>query len=242
MGSRLRKLRTQYRGKKLQDGKILTGARRLTERQIDTLQIYFGIAIRENKGNLLGMQRSVMAALYLVSSTDEEPNHSFCPDGPNTWCKYNLDPSTYKHRHGLPQAVVDMIEPIFSELADSDLFCKCLHGQTQNNDESINNMIWKYCPKEVFVSRPVVSDAAHFAVAVFNDGNDAFVKLFEQLGLSGGFTVKSALSSDTTRLYHAKRKSSDQYKITRKRLRAEKKGFIDTKNEEEGNAYESGAH
>ena len=75
-----------------------------------------------------------MAALYHVSSTDEEPNHSSCPDGPNTWCKYNLDPSTYKHRHGLPQAVVDMIEPIFSELADSDLLCKCLHGQTQNNN------------------------------------------------------------------------------------------------------------
>ena len=92
------------------------------------------------------------------------------------------------------------------------------------------------------MSRPVVSDAAHFAVAVFNDGNDAFVKLFEQLGLSGGFTAKSAHSSDTTRLYHAKRKSSDRYKITRKRLRAEKKGFIDTKNEEEGNVYESGAH
>ena len=103
-----------------------------------------------------------------------------------------------------PQAVVDVIEPIFSELTDSDLLCKCLHGQTQNNNESINNVIWKYCPKEVFVSRPVVSDAAHFAVAVFNDGNDTFVKLFEQLGLSGGFTVKSARSSDTTRLYHAK--------------------------------------
>ena len=82
----------------------------------------------------------------------------------------------------------------------------------------------------------------YIQVAVFNDGNDAFVKLFEQLGLSGGFTVKSAHSSDTTRLYHAKRKSSDRYKITRKRLRAEKKGFIDTKNEEESNVYESGAH
>ena len=53
------------------------------------------------------------------------------------------------------------------------------------------------------MSRPVVSDAPHFAVAVFDDGNDAFLKLFEQLGLSGGFTVKSA-HSDTTRLYHAK--------------------------------------
>ena len=137
---------------------------------------------------------------------------------------------------------VDVIEPIFSKLADSDLLCKCLHGQTRNNNESINNVIWKYCPKEVFVSRPAVSDAAHFAVAVFNDGNDAFVKLFEQLGLSGGFTVKSAHSSDITRLYHAKRKSSNRYKITRKRLRAEKKGFIDSKNEEEGNVYESGAH
>ena len=92
------------------------------------------------------------------------------------------------------------------------------------------------------MSRPVVSDAAHFAVAVFNDSNDTFVKLFKQLGLSGGFTVKSAHSSDTTRLYYAKRKSSDRYKITQKRLRAKKKGFIDTKNEEKGNVYESGTH
>ena len=82
---------------------------------------------------------------------------------------------------------------------------------------------------------PLYIQAKEFSVAVFNDGNDAFLKLFEQLGLSGGFTVKSALSSDTTSLYHAKRKSSDWYKITRKRLRAEKTGFIDTKNEEEGN-------
>ena len=75
------------------------------------------------------------------------------------------------------------------------------------------------------MSRPVVSDAAHFAVAVFNDGNDAFVKLFEQLGLSGGFTVKSAHSSGTTRLYHAKRKSSDRYKITRKKTSSREKGL-----------------
>ena len=92
------------------------------------------------------------------------------------------------------------------------------------------------------MSRPVVSDAAHLAVTVFSDGNDAFVTLFEQLELSGGFTVKSAHSSDTTRLYHTKRKSSDRYKITRKRLRAEKKGFTDTKNEEEGSIYESSVH
>ena len=89
---------------------------------------------------------------------------------------------------------------------------------------------------------PLYIQAKEFAVAVFNDGNHTFVKLFEQLELSGGFTVKSAHSSDTTRLYHAKQKSSDRYKITQKRLRAEKKGFIDTKNEEEGNVYESGAH
>ena len=94
----------------------------------------------------------------------------------------------------------------------------------------------------VLATTPLYILAKEFAVAAFNDGNDAFVKLFEQLGLSGGFTVKSAHSSDTTHLYHAKRKSSDRYKITRKRLQAEKKGFIDTKNEEEGNVYESGAH
>ena len=30
---------------------------------------------------------------------------------------------------------------------------KCLHEKTQNNNESRNGLIWKRCPKDVFLGR-----------------------------------------------------------------------------------------
>ena len=161
--------------KKIIRWKLLSGAGRLTDKKIDLFQNYFGLAIRQNKGDLLGLQQSVFATLhYYLASTDSEPNHSFCPTGPESWCKYQNDQENYKHKHGLPRAIVELVEPMFIELADCDLLKKCLHGKTQNNNESINNMIWRYCPKEDFVSRITLTDAANFAVAVFNDGTMPF--------------------------------------------------------------------
>ena len=104
-------------------------------------------------------------------------------------------------------------------------------------------MIWQYCPKEIYVSRSTVTDAANFAVAVFNDGNEAFLKLFDYLGVKGGrYAQKRIQNTDTVRLYYAKRKSSDYYKKARKQRRAERQGFKDKKAEEEGNVYEPGSH
>ena len=45
LGTRLRKLRKDYKGKRLNDGKILSGKGRLTDVAINTLQNYFGMAI-----------------------------------------------------------------------------------------------------------------------------------------------------------------------------------------------------
>ena len=60
VGSRLRKLKTSYKGKLLSDGKGIRGTRRLTKCRIDTLQNYFGLAIRQNVGDVITMQRTLM--------------------------------------------------------------------------------------------------------------------------------------------------------------------------------------
>ena len=147
------------------------------------------------------MQKSVLATLYHVESTDDDPNHSFCPTGPDSWCKYNVNDQTYTHKHGLPSAIKDEIEPIFVDLSDCSLLGKCLHGKTQNNNESLNSLVWRYCLKEIFVSRWAVTDAACFAVAIFNEGNNAFLELFKQLGLqTEHFTGKITKNSDFGRL------------------------------------------
>eukprot|EP00112_Aurelia_sp_Birch-Aquarium-sp1_P016878 Seg3860.2 transcript_id=Seg3860.2/GoldUCD/mRNA.D3Y31 product="hypothetical protein" protein_id=Seg3860.2/GoldUCD/D3Y31 len=55
LGTRLRKLKTNYGKKKLSDGKSIGDRGRLTDRKIDTMQNYYGCAIRKNKNNLDGM-------------------------------------------------------------------------------------------------------------------------------------------------------------------------------------------
>ena len=59
MGSRLRRLKKDYKGKKLADGKAISGQHRLTEREIDNLQNYYGQAMRRNVNNLENMKRNV---------------------------------------------------------------------------------------------------------------------------------------------------------------------------------------
>ena len=70
----LRKLKTMCKEKKLSDGKGLDGVGRLNEVKIDTLQNYFGLAIRQNVADIIGMQNKLMASLYHVCSNNENPN------------------------------------------------------------------------------------------------------------------------------------------------------------------------
>ncbi|GFY07085.1 uncharacterized protein TNCV_4203561 [Trichonephila clavipes] len=73
---------------KLSDGKSIEGKGRLTDRMIDLITTYYGNAIRQNKTCLSDMRKAVWAVYFHIRSSDEEPLHSFCPVGPNSWCKY----------------------------------------------------------------------------------------------------------------------------------------------------------
>ena len=91
MGKALRELKKKTGRAKLQDGKTIGGRGRLTDKEIDQLQIYYGLAIRRNKGNLQQMKREVTAILEHRCSMDENPNHNFCPEGEESWCKFQRD-------------------------------------------------------------------------------------------------------------------------------------------------------
>lgn len=153
-GTRLRKLINDNKGRKLEDGRGLGGIGRLTSKKIDTLQNYYGFAIRQNAGNLKQMQADVKAVPYHVASSAKHPMHDFCPN--DSWCKFKSDPENYKHKHGLPECVLKFILPIFNDLADETLLRKCLHGKTQNNNECLNKMIWDRCSKEFFVEKEAI--------------------------------------------------------------------------------------
>lgn len=134
----------------------LGGKGRLTDAFIDRLQNYYGIAIRSKVGDLEGMRKSVIATLFHCASTKESPLHGQCPPGTDSWCKYkkHLADGTldrYKEKPGLPQDVLNKIKLTYMELCTASLLEKCLHGKTQNANESFNGVLWQCVPKNTFV-------------------------------------------------------------------------------------------
>ncbi|GFY21940.1 uncharacterized protein TNCV_3295841 [Trichonephila clavipes] len=72
------------------------------------------------------MRKAVWAVYFHIRSSDEEPLHSFCPVGPNSWCKYQnqvVEDSveTFRHSNKLPVAVMDAIKPVFNDLSQPKL-------------------------------------------------------------------------------------------------------------------------
>ena len=71
LGTRLRTLRTTLKGKILSDGKKISGRGRLTNKVINTMQNYYGMAIRQNVNDLFAMRKSVIATLMHNTNFDD---------------------------------------------------------------------------------------------------------------------------------------------------------------------------
>ena len=80
LGSRLRNLKHTMKGP-LTDGKTLGGKDRLTDKVINKLQNYFGIAIRQSTGNTVyQLKKAIGVALFHCSeAADLETRHQMCP-------------------------------------------------------------------------------------------------------------------------------------------------------------------
>ena len=78
---------------------------------------------------------------------------------------------------------------IFRDLCNTKLLEKCVHGRTQNSNESLVSVIWTRLPKTVFIGRGMLHIDVTDVVA-FNTGNLAKVKILRKLcGLAGGNCV-----------------------------------------------------
>lgn len=189
---RLRKLKTQFGKRKLSDDKTIGGRGRLTNAVINEMQINYGLAIRRNCHNRLeDMRLAVWAEYYHLASSDQKPQHHMCPKGEESWCKYQkalFKKEMYNHEEHthLPETVMAEIMSIFKDLFHPNLLRKCLHGQTQNPSESLNNIIWSRIPKSTFVMKTTLELGVYEAVASFNLGNIAKCKILSQLGILPG--------------------------------------------------------
>ena len=78
LGTRLRKIRNEKKHEILSDGKKISGKGRLTDKIINKMQNYYGMAIRQNPGQLHEMKKGIGAVLWHCSDIqDLEVRHQF---------------------------------------------------------------------------------------------------------------------------------------------------------------------
>ena len=235
MGAALRKLKKDKKG--------MGGKGRLTDFTIDKLQNYYGIAIRSNIGSLPNMKKAIHASLFHCASSKERDLHQHCPEGPGSWCRRNKDLANktkfYKPGPGLPDDIIRDLKPIYVRLSDDSLLTKCLDGKTQNQNESLNGMIWDRLPKGVFVGPDTLRLGVCDAIGHFNIGCQAAINVLVNQGMQPGkFCIKELQGTDRLRIHKSVYKTVNKKK--RKMLRAQRKHKGDKAKDQEGVTYAPG--
>lgn len=242
MGARLRKRKADLKGKKLSDGKTIGGKGRLTDAVIDQLTVYYGNAIRGNNSSVKEMQQAIWAIFYHKRSTDEEPVHDFCPKGETSWCPYQkVSGLNYRHKNSVPIAVMDEIKDIFKDLSMPSLLKRCLGGHTQNANESLNALIWKFCPKTSGSGKKIVQISVNEAVICFNEGQKGRVSIMKELGFIIGENCKHfAVEFDNARIAAAEKRAEAATLEARRAKRMSKKVLEEDLLVKEGSTYAPG--
>ena len=126
------------------------------------MQTAYGYAIRNNKGRQASSSIATIWAIYhhtIIGPPEEsvESQHSYCPNDDKTWCKYHKDKifntNIYDRSKCLPFVFRAELQEVFTRLSTPDLLNACQRGLTQNQNESINNMIWSTCPDDSYVAK-----------------------------------------------------------------------------------------
>ena len=142
-------------------------------------------------------------------------------------------PPHKQHIHTpLRQDVLAKMIPVYKRIMTSHLLESC-KGATQNNNESLHNIIWTELPKTKFFGLQRMLYGVHRGVTKFNLGHAA-----AEVEGSGLFATKAAKEKDTTRIKNAKRKMQCKEDRNRKKINAIHEE--ENKKRVEGTTYEAG--
>lgn len=124
------------------------------------IQGHFVAAIRSSAGNVCAMKKAVMA---IWEHRNKQHNNS------GQWCPAKKQNGGDPDKNTLP--------PVFDTLSDDSLLQKCVHGGTQNTNESFHRLIWEWSPKTAFCGHGhielAVADATVVKIkkaVVYNNG------------------------------------------------------------------------
>ena len=85
------------------------------------------------------------------------------------------------YKKTIPEAIVALLKPIYARLGSRSLLKKCKDGYTQNANESLHSIVWRFCPKVLYLGKEAVDVACALAVCCWNDGFSSFRGISELL-------------------------------------------------------------
>ena len=147
------------------------------------------------------MEGAIMASLFQINGTN-----------------------TYKVREELPVNAQQLVYPIYKDLTKPEMLRKCLHGKTQNANESLNGMIWERLPKIRYCGLFKLEMGVFYAVANFNYGSKASMDILKYLNIvPGAYMETMCIALNNKRISLSSYKGLGTSKKHRKVLRAQEK-------------------
>ena len=122
---------------KLKDGFSISGRKhRLTDSCIDTLQSYYGKAVRRNakseenyseetEEHIKVTQKDIMAVLYHSCNVPEKTRHQYSPSGKDSWCQFKRTGRFDNKDHHLDPVFLELLKPVFKRLSEESLLHRC---------------------------------------------------------------------------------------------------------------------
>ena len=227
----------------------ISGKGKLTMVKIKKIQNYYGRAIKDHTGDDINLlKKRIMAILLHLSSTDKMPKHMHCPPGVHSWCFWQRalakseSPPSHEDHETLPPQIGTKLVPIFQRLSDEKLLKRCSRKATQNPNESFHQLIWKICPKAIYVGRRTMRTAAMLALCQFSMGASFKILLCKLMSMEPGAVLRvTSKEKDIKRIKKAEKCSKISVKSRRKQLKYNKLKKDEKNKNGEGETYSSGA-
>ena len=192
---------------------------KLPEWKADYIAANYSTVILQNRGTT---PDKLSRALRLLLD-HAAGNHSGCPTGENTWCRWNK-PSTSTTPANLTTFTtmdIQKVQEAFNTYATTEFCSHLTLGLTQNANESLHNMIWSLCSKNKYVSPQSIRISTAIAVLNFNEGELSLFGIMYDLGLAPSLQVYKSISNRVHKLESSrtsKRKSNFQRRRRRMKL------------------------
>jgi hypothetical protein len=223
----------------------LSGKGKLSVPTQKKLSAYYACQLKNNAPDIVKMRQGVYASLFHSISTDDKPRHKQCPQGSESWCKYQRaiadkeDPP--KHSPLFTPEIADHLLNVYDRMTQADLLERCSRMMTQNANECFNAQVWRKCPKTEATSLRSVETACALALIEFNLGPNGYLRVLDELGIvPGRYQMESTKREAVKRLSRGVASMKETVKTKRKRRKMNKVQQQDVLEAAEGQLYGAG--